>query len=164
MTSRSTTTSGAATTISKTVGQVTELTVIAPLTPGAAPILRQVLSALQTTPDSPVKQIGTIHFARWVIFDNDTRLLFTSNFDGSWETYLRDFSIKTPEGMDRIFGHCEGYPEGGCGDFEAFKSYVRKFQVPTDLFYAAYPEASVKAVVEALRVKKLTDEFLERIG
>jgi hypothetical protein len=152
------------TTISKTVGQVTELTVIAPLNPGAAPQLRQVLNALQISADSPIKQISTIHFARWVIFDKDERLLFTSNFDGSWESYLRDFSQKTPEGMDRIFGHCKGYPPGGCRDFEAFKAYVHEYQVPTDLFYAAYPEASVKAVREAFRVKALTDEFLRKLG
>ena len=152
------------TTISKTVGQVTELTVIAPLNPGAAPQLRQVLNALQISADSPIKQISTIHFARWVIFDDDQRLLFTSNFDGSWESYLRDFSQKTPEGMDHIFGHCKGYPAGGCRDFEAFQAYVRKYQVPTDLFYAAYPDASVKAVLEALRVKGLTDEFLRQLG
>jgi hypothetical protein len=152
------------TTVSKTIGQVTELTVIAPLKPGAATTLRQVLNGLQVTPDSPIKQIGTIHFARWVIIDNDSRLLFTSNFDGSWENYLRDFSQKTPEGMDRIFGHCDGYPDGGCRDFEAFKNYVAKYQVTTDLFYAAYPETSVKGVVEALRVKNLTDEFLRQLG
>ncbi|MGH9310701.1 MAG: hypothetical protein ACRD1U_15100 [Vicinamibacterales bacterium] len=152
------------TTVSKTIGQVTELTVIAPLKPGAATTLRQVLNGLQVTPESPIKQIGTIHFARWVIIDNDSRLLFTSNFDGSWENYLRDFSQKTPEGMDRIFGHCDGYPAGGCRDFEAFKDYVAKYQVTTDLFYAAYPETSVKGVVEALRVKKLTDEFLRQLG
>jgi hypothetical protein len=152
------------TTVSKTIGQVTELTVIAPLKPGAAASLRQVLNGLQVTPESPIKQIGTIHFARWVIIDNDSRLLFTSNFDGSWENYLRDFSQKTPEGMDRIFGHCDGYPEGGCRDFEAFKNYVAKYQVTTDLFYAAYPETSVKGVTEALRVKKLTDEFLRQLG
>lgn len=151
-------------TISKTIGQVTELTVIAPLKPGAAASLRKVLSALQVTPDSPIKKIGTIHFARWVIFDNDQRLLFTSNFDGSWESYLRDFSQITPEGMDHIFGHCDGYPAGGCKDFEAFKEYVSKYQVPTDLFYAAYPESSVQAVLEGLRVKALTDEFLRQLG
>src|SRR5687767_13858833 len=39
-------------TISKTVGQVSEITVIAPLKPGSAGKLRQVLNALQTTPDS----------------------------------------------------------------------------------------------------------------
>jgi hypothetical protein len=76
----------------------------------------------------------------------------------------RDFSQTTPEGMDLIFGNCDGYPAGGCRDFEAFKAYVRKFQVPTDLFYAAYPESSVKAVMEGLRVKALTDEFLRQLG
>ena len=151
-----------ATTISKTIGQVTELTVIAPLKPGAAASLRQVLNGLQMSPDSPIKKISTIHFARW--FDNDQRLLFTSNFDGSWEGYLRDFSQTTPEGMDQIFGHCDGYPAGGCRDFEAFQAYVKKFQVPTDLFYAAYPESSVKAVLEALRVKAATDDFLRQLG
>ena len=151
-------------TISKTIGQVTELTVIAPLKTGAAASLRQVLSALQTSPNSPIKKINTIHFARWVIIDNDQRLLFTSNFDGSWEDYLRDFSQVTPDGMDKIFGHCEGYPAGGCRDFEAFKAYVAKYQVPTDLFYAAYPESSVAAVLEGLRVKALTDEFLKKLG
>ena len=150
-------------TISKTVGQVSEITVIAPLKQGSAGKLRQVLTALQTTPDSPVKKIGTIHFARWVIFDDDQRLLFTSNFDGDWVDYLRDFSQITPDGMDRIFGHCDGYPEGGCRDFEAFRAYVRKFQVPTDLFYAAYPDSSVKAVTQALEVKALTDEFVRKL-
>lgn len=151
-------------TISKTIGQVTELTCICPLKPGAATSLRKVLGSLQINPDSPIKQINTIHFARWVIFDDDKRMLFTSNFDGSWEAYLRDFSQKTPEGMDLIFGHCDGYPPGGCRDFEAFKAYVRQHQIVTDLFYAAYPEVSVKGVLEAVRVKGLTDDFLRKVG
>lgn len=150
--------------ISKTIGIVTELTVIAPLKEGAAPRLRQVLQALQVNPQSPLKQIDTIHFARWVIFDNDTRMLFTSNFDGSWENYLRDFSLKTPQGMDAIFGNCAGYPEGGVADFEAFKAYVRQHQVPTELFYAAYPETSVHAVRRAVEVKSLVDDFVRKLG
>lgn len=151
-------------TLSKTIGVVTELTVIAPLKPGGAAQLRQVLNHLQIDPNSPIKQIDTIHFARWVIFDNDSRMLFTSNFDGSWESYLRDFSLKTPQGMDAIFSNCEGYPAGGCADFEAFKQYVREHQVPTDLFYAAYPESTVRAVKRGLQVKALTDEFLQKLG
>ncbi len=150
--------------ISKTIGVVTEITVIAPLKVGGAVRLRQVLNALQTNPDSPIKQIDTIHFARWVIFDNDTRMLFTSNFDGEWETYLRDFAVKTPDGMDAIFGNCEGYPLEGCRDFEAFKQYVRQHQVMTDLFYAAYPDSSVAAVKKAVVVKSLADQLLQVLG
>ncbi len=151
-------------TISKTIGVVTELTVIAPLKEGGAARLRQVLASLQTNAGGPLKKIDTIHFARWVIFDNDTRMLFTSNFDGSLEAYLRDFCVETPQGMDSIFGNCEGYPPGGCADFEAFKAYVRKHQVPTDLFYPAYPESTVKAVKKALEVKALADQLLEKLA
>ena len=150
--------------ISKTIGVVTEITVIAPLKPNSATNLRAILASLQIDANSPIKQIDTIHFARWVIFDNDTRLLFTSNFDNSWEAYLRDFSQKTPDGMDAIFGNCEGYPQGGCRDFEAFKKYVKDHQIPTDLFYAAYPDSSVRAVKRAIQVKALTDHFLEALG
>ncbi|MGQ0594017.1 MAG: hypothetical protein ACT4QB_15645 [Gammaproteobacteria bacterium] len=151
-------------TISKTIGVVTELTVIAPLKEGGAARLRQVLANLQTNAGGPLKKIDTIHFARWVIFDNDTRMLFTSNFDGSLGAYLRDFCVETPEGMDSIFGNCEGYPPGGCADFEAFTAYVRKHQVPTDLFYPAYPESTVKAVKKALEVKALADQLLEKLA
>ena len=151
-------------TISKTIGVVTEITVIAPLKEGGAARLRQVLAGLQTNPDSPIKQIDTIHFARWVIIDNDTRMLFTSNFDGPLDAYLRDFCVKTPQGMDAIFGNCEGYPAGGAADFEAFKAYVRKHQVPTDLFYPAYPESTVKAVKKALEIKALADQLLEKLA
>ena len=34
--------------------------------------------------------IETIHFARWVLLDDGT-LVFFSNYDGSWESYLGDF-------------------------------------------------------------------------
>jgi hypothetical protein len=151
-------------TISKTIGVVTELTVIAPLKEGGAARLRQVLTRLQIDPASPIKQIDTIHFARWVIIDNDTRMLFTSNFDGTLEGYLRDFCLKTPQGMDEIFGNCAGYPAGGCSDFAAFQKFVRDHQVPTDLFYAAYPESTVKAVKKALEIKALADQLLDKLS
>ena len=84
-------------TVSKTIGQVTELTLIANLKPGAAPKYKEALAAAQANPNPFLAKIGTIHFARWVLFDNDTRLLFCSNFDGTLEGYLRDFSVQMPE-------------------------------------------------------------------
>jgi hypothetical protein len=153
------------TSISKTIGQVTELTLIAPLKPGTAPAYKALLAKAQASPNTALfKKLPTIHFARWVVFDNDTRLLFTSNFDGTWEAYLRDFSVDAPDEMDAVFNVCEDYPERGCRDFEAFMAFARKYQIPTNLFYAAYPHASVKAVLKALEVKKLTDEFVDKLG
>ncbi len=37
--------------------------------------------------------IGTIHFARWVTMPGSRDLVFLSNYDGSWESYLRISSL-----------------------------------------------------------------------
>ncbi|HEV3050869.1 MAG TPA: hypothetical protein VGX50_11190, partial [Longimicrobium sp.] len=43
--------------------------------------------------------IPSIHFARWVMVDRGRRLVFFSNYDGSWESYLGDFVDKSPGGL-----------------------------------------------------------------
>jgi hypothetical protein len=149
--------------ISVTIGQVTELTLITPIVPGRAPVLRKVLQSIQVNPESPIRRISTIHYARWVLIDGDTRLLFTSNFDGSWEQYLRDFSTIVPEGLDMIWSNCVDYPAGGSKQFEAFIAWVRKHQVKVDLYYAAYPDASVRDVLRALDWTAKTERFLREL-
>jgi hypothetical protein len=148
--------------ISKTIGQVTELTVITPISEGKANNLRDVLNAIQVNPDSPIKRISSIHYARWVIFDNDSRLLFTSNFDGTWEKYLRDFVELAAEGLDKIWSNCVDYP--GAKPYEAFAKYVRAHQVETNLFYAAYPDASVPTVIKALDWEKKTNAYQRELA
>ena len=39
-------------------------------------------------------EIGTIHFARWVRLPKTNKLLFFSNYGGSWQSYLEDFITK----------------------------------------------------------------------
>lgn len=81
---------------SKTTGRVSELTLITPIKQGFvassdaaerpvryAERLRAALEKVEALRrPSGLDCIATIHFARWVIFD-DRRLLFTSNFDGA---------------------------------------------------------------------------------
>ncbi|MCI5149998.1 MAG: hypothetical protein D3916_11530 [Candidatus Electrothrix sp. MAN1_4] len=148
--------------ISRTIGQVTELTVITPIIEGKAENLRQVLKGIQIHPDSPIKRISSIHYARWVIFDNDTRLLFTSNFDGTWEKYLKDFVELAALGLDSIWSNCVGYP--GANPYEGFAAYVRAHQVETSLFYAAYPAASVPEVLKALDWKEKTTYYMRELA
>ena len=148
--------------ISNNVGQVTELTVITPIIEGREQSLRQVLQGIQASSDSPIKKISTIHYARWVIIDDDRRLLFTSNFDGTWEQYLRDFVNLAPEGLDMIWSNCVGYP--GAVPYEGFAQYVRDHQIRADLFYAAYPAASVKHVLKALDWEEKTRAFQKELA
>jgi hypothetical protein len=92
--------------------------------------------------------IPTIHFARWVILD-DRRLLFFSNYDGSWVNYLGDFIDKAAPGLTAIWSNTEGCPKAerlvsaGAKDEQRFKAWTRNHQIPTDVWYSAYPDLTV---------------------
>src|SRR4030095_12485081 len=46
----------------------------------------------------------------FVFFDNDSRVIFASTFDGDWDVYINDFGGKIPDEIDLLFHECEGYP------------------------------------------------------
>jgi len=71
------------------------ITVYTKIKAGHADALREALVGIrnaQTKDRSALKEIGTLHDARRVIFDQDTRYMFASVFDGSWDTYIDDFA------------------------------------------------------------------------
>ncbi len=155
-------------------GGVNELTIITTVKPGRPPgAVFTYLQQLQTVLDSvrdretsgvptPIRLVSTIHFARWILWnDGDTnKLIFTSNYDGSMWQYLRDFSSLIAEDMDRVWGNCVGYPEGGCRDFDAFWDYVKQHQVETDCFFAALPGESLRQREALIEFKRAFDRFV----
>ena len=90
-------------------------------------------------------RVRTIHFARWVFLDNRKRAVFFSNYDGSLEAYMDDFINKVGFGLNIAFNGGIGYPRtrwlalDGCSDERKFKEYLRRHQVPTQVWYKAYP-------------------------
>jgi hypothetical protein len=97
--------------------------------------------------------IPTIHFARWVIIDKGKRLLFFSNFDGSWESYLGDFVDKAAVGLTGVWSNTKLFPttknliQLGATDEERFKYWTRIHQIPTQVWYTAYKTLSVVNVL-----------------
>jgi hypothetical protein len=96
--------------------------------------------------------IPTIHFARWVIIDGGRRLLFMSNFDGSWENYLGDFIDKAAPGLTAVWSNTAGCPRArglihdGARDEQRFKSWTRDHQIFTQVWYSAYDDLTVDNV------------------
>lgn len=90
-------------------------------------------------------RVQTIHFARWVFLDGKTRVLFASNYDGSHESYMDDFINKAAWGLNLIFSNGFGWPRtdwlvmGGARHELRFKYYQRRHQLPTQVWYKAYP-------------------------
>ncbi len=105
--------------------------------------------------------IPTIHFARWVLFDDNKRVLFFSNFDGSWQQYLGDFIDKSGWGLTGIFSNTKVFPKtkflltGGAYDEEHFLAWSRHSQLPTDVWYCAYPHLSIKNVNNNTKIRTL---------
>lgn len=90
-------------------------------------------------------RIQTIHFARWTFIDDKKRLIFASNYDGSLEAYMDDFINKVGWGLNLAFGGGVGYPRvnwlilNGSREEQKFKYTLRRHQLPTEVWYKAYP-------------------------
>jgi hypothetical protein len=96
--------------------------------------------------------LDSLHFAHWVLIDNGRRLLFLTNYDGSWENYLDDFVDKAAIGLTGIWGNTVDFPRtsflvfGGARDAPRFKAIARQTQAYTNVWYSAYPKLTVRAV------------------
>ena len=93
--------------------------------------------------------VTTIHVARWVPLDGGRRMIFTSCYDGSLESYMNDFIDKLSWGLNVIFSNGVGYPRtrwlifGGAQDEQTFKDYLRCHQLETSVSYAAHPSLTM---------------------
>jgi hypothetical protein len=104
--------------------------------------------------------IASIHFARWSLLDDGT-LVFFSNYDGSWESYLGDFVDKAHWFLTAIWTNTKWFPPTtalafrGATQEAAFKQWARTFQVKNQIWYSAYPEVSVQNVLDNARIREL---------
>jgi hypothetical protein len=146
------------------VGPTSEFSLFFRVKRGEGEALRGALRDLQDTPgyrpgDYDVA-IKTIHEARFVLFDDDTRLAFVTSFDGPWDAYMEDFFTSGPTlGLfDVIFRHVEGY--SGLPDLAA----VREFVLGAEVSAAAYARnfgGTVKEIRKAQRVNEAFQQVLD---
>ena len=104
--------------------------------------------------------IKTIHEARFVLFDDDTRLAFITSFDGPWDVYMDDFFTSGPTLalFDVIFRHTEGYE--GLPDVAAVQAFVLGAQ-RTAAAYARNYGGTVKEIRKAQLVNAAFQQVLD---
>ena len=142
-------------------GKVSELTVIAPFAPGGAKRLRALLKVLGAHFGDAGDKVGTVHDMRFVFFDNDTRMLFATAYDGDWDPYIDDFAAKIPDELDLVFSTTENFP--GLKT-PGIKDWIAKFQITAEAWYVANPNLTVTETKRLERVGKELDEFLDKIS
>jgi hypothetical protein len=146
------------------VGPTSEFTLFFRVRQGHEDALREAIQTLQGHPgyrpgDYNIA-IATIHEARFALFDDDTRLLFATSFDGPWDAYMDDFATSGPtlRLFDAIFQHVEGYE--GLPDLAAVKAFILSGQVTAAGYARNYP-GTVKEIRKALRVNKAFQQVLD---
>jgi len=143
------------------LGKVSELTIIVPLAPGGAKRLRAFLKVLRGNLSQGADKVGTLHTMRFVFFDNDTRLLFATSYDGDWDAYIDDFVTKIPDYLDIIDSAWDGWP--GIRSPGA-KDYLAKHQITAEGWYVAHPDLTVAEQARLKRIGKAVDEFLDKVA
>lgn len=110
--------------------------------------------------------IPSIHFARWVELDRTRgtarrRLLFLSDYDGSWESYLGEFVDRAARGLTAVWSNTENFPETawvagrGATDEQRFKDWTRNRQLATPVWFTAYPDRTLSNVENDVRIAQL---------
>ncbi len=154
-------------------GRATAITVMTPIKPGMTPLVRLVMFAgehLSVLAEALVK-LSFIHYARWSIVTglpyngppqekerlHYDYLFFETNFNGTWDEYIDAFSEVVPNRMKAIWGTSFGFP--GPRPVGPFKAYIHANDLAVDHYYGAYPEATTKTVLAALRLREKLDAF-----
>ncbi len=155
----------------KMSGSITEWCVLWTLKPGVSgkKIVEDILAGLSRRPGGvrqSYKSIG-VHDARYVLLDNETRLLITISFDNDFDKYFDDalafFTDGDPSkiGFEWVEGVKE-FPEGGYRSktWEEIKNFLVSTSTPAAIF-ANTNDASVPAIDKALRVQKAFQQVLD---
>ena len=146
------------------VGPTSEFSLFFQVKPGQGPSLRSALLDLQDTPGYRPGDYGmavsTIHEARFVLFDEDTRLAFITSFDGPWDAYMEDFFSSGPTLalFDVIFRHVDGYD--GLPDLAALRAFILDAE-QTAAAYARNYGGTVKEIRKAQRVNAAFQQVLD---
>lgn len=146
------------------VGSASEFSLFFRIKPGEGESLRAALRDLQATPGYRPGDyrmaVATIHEARFVLFDDDTRLAFITSFDGPWDAYMEDFFTSGPTLalFDVVFGHTEGYE--GLPDLAALKAFILDAEETAAIYQRNYP-GTVKEIRKAVRVNEAFQRVLD---
>lgn len=143
----------------KRIGKRGELTLIAKLTANGAELFRERLPQFQAEAAWWEARVGTVHDFRVVLFDDDTRLLFSLTYDGDYKPYLLDLTARAVEWLDGMFvGVVEGFQGLRSANTASFFASVA---YPADFFYASNPEVSVRDVMKMTQIARAVSDLLD---
>lgn len=164
--------------VSNIEGRAQAITVLSPIKPYWSLWLRILFWLTKRFPSltGPLRRLSFIHFARWNLVThipfndspqgrerlNYTYLLFTSNFNGTWDQYIDAFSYTVARQMSLIWGSSYGFP--GPKPVQPFKDYIRRNEFLANHYYSAYPGSSTSVILSALELTRQFELFTQEVA
>ncbi len=108
--------------------------------------------------DGYLGSMRTVHFAHWAFVNNGSRLMFFSNFDNSWDSYLDDFIEKAHGGLTLAWGSGVGFPAtrflvlDGASHGRQFKAWARHSMAVSRFWFSAYTDYTVDQIERHARI------------
>lgn len=147
------------------------LTVRAPVKPGQTAALTKLLSEISRQGPRaklfPFESLP-VHFARFVVLDEAkdlaggsiaSSLVFLSDVDSPLSDYLDRLADQAADGLDQVFGHCDGYPASPTPRKRV--AYLRAKAVRTTTAYVNTVGRSVQQVHDEARLRDAIEDFLD---
>ena len=149
------------------------LSVVAPVRDGAAEELDRLLAQMGNgVANGEVIDFGSLtglHFARIVVVPADTdhsgqplpaNLVYLADLDVSPEEHLAELVRSAGDGIDRVFGHCEGYPTGTPGERERLE-WLRSRVARAPATYVNTRGRTKEQIEQEAELREAVSDFLD---
>ena len=128
---------------------------------------------LQQGTEREFQKVPSLHYGRFVILDREsfrdepavavnTRLIFSTNFDGDKEEHLTQLVTQLTNYIDTIYECCEGYPEAGKRSTESRKNYLKKYSIESAAFFNGAPGRSVQQILQEASLRDHIWNYLNK--
>jgi hypothetical protein len=147
------------------------LTIAAPVRPGEAGKLEALLATMgDGVANGSVIDFGAlsgVHYARLVLLEETAdlegtplpaQLLLMSDLDVSPRKHLQELAAVAGEGIDRVFGHCEGYAAGDR------LGYLKRHVVREQARYVNTIGRTVQQITQEAELREAIQRFLDSSG
>jgi len=123
-----------------------------------AQMLSALLQKMQGAPpdQNPIwtalNKLNTVHFARFVFLEKNTKLAVITTYDGKFEDYINDFIDEIGDVFNALLAHMTDAPPLPVQqNRKLFLDYVRANDLRgIEPFYSAYPKATVLDIKAAI--------------
>jgi hypothetical protein len=129
---------------------------IKPPTAVHAEQLKRVIQVGAPRIEKMLRESKHVHFACFVLLENDSQLMLLTVFDRGFDPYVEHFALQVGSLFDRLFEHMVHAPPMPVDEFpQDFVNLIRRFNQPpeADFFFSAQPNAEAAQIQYAFTRK-----------